>query len=152
MHENMTKKKPVEEQKKRGRKKIAIDYEKVENYAARMASYDEIADIMGVNTSTLERDPEFLRHHKKGMQKGRVALRSKQFELAMAGNPTMLVWLGKQVLGQRDKQDTEITGKDGGPIPIAPINVEQILGTEAYREYERKVFNAISGKPANIRA
>lgn len=114
----MTKKKDPSQIKKRGRKKIAIDYEKVENYAARMASYDEIADIMGVNTSTLERDPEFLRHHKKGMQKGRVALRSKQFELAMAGNPTMLVWLGKQVLGQRDKQDTEITGKDGSPLTV----------------------------------
>ena len=26
----------------------------------------------------------------------------------------MLIWLGKQMLGQRDKQ--EITGADGGPI------------------------------------
>lgn len=40
----------------------------------------------------------------------------------------------------------EITGKDGGPIPVAAVDVEKILGTDAYREYERKVFSAISGK------
>ena len=34
----------------------------------------------------------------------RGSLRVKQFELAMHGNPTMLVWLGKQELGQTDRQ------------------------------------------------
>ena len=34
----------------------------------------------------------------------RGSLRAKQFELAMRGNPTMLVWLGKQELGQTDRQ------------------------------------------------
>ena len=34
----------------------------------------------------------------------RGSLRAKQFELAMLGNPTMLIWLGKQELGQTDRQ------------------------------------------------
>ena len=34
----------------------------------------------------------------------RGSLRAKQFELAMRGNPTMLVWLGKLELGQTDRQ------------------------------------------------
>jgi hypothetical protein len=43
-----------------------------------------------------------------------VALRRRQFKAADDGNPTMLIWLGKQYLGQADKP--EVTGKDGGPI------------------------------------
>ena len=36
-----------------------------------------------------------------------------QFAKALAGNPTMLIWMGKQYLDQTDKK--EITGPDGGP-------------------------------------
>jgi hypothetical protein len=28
----------------------------------------------------------------------------------------MMIWLGKQYLGQKDKTEQEITGKDGAPI------------------------------------
>jgi len=38
-----------------------------------------------------------------------------QFKAALNGNPTMLIWLGKQYLGQRDRPD--ITGPDGDPRP-----------------------------------
>ena len=37
---------------------------------------------------------------------GNVSLRRKQFELAMNGNVTMNIWLGKQKLGQSDKVET----------------------------------------------
>jgi hypothetical protein len=30
----------------------------------------------------------------------------------------MMIWLGKQYLGQRDRMDQEITGKDGHAIKI----------------------------------
>ena len=43
-----------------------------------------------------------------------MSLRRKQFETALAGNVTMMVWLGKQYLGQKDK--TEITGENGGSL------------------------------------
>lgn len=39
-----------------------------------------------------------------------------QFKNAQAGNVTMQIWLGKQYLGQKDKQEVEQYGKDGGPI------------------------------------
>ena len=125
----MTKKKDPSLLKKRGRPKIPIDYEKAEKLASRMCSYDEIASILGVNASTLERDPEFVRHHKKGMDSGRGILRSKQFELAISGNATMRIWLGKQYLGQRDKSDQEITGKDGTPL----IPAHELPDTEVER-------------------
>ena len=38
-------------------------------------------------------------------------LRRKQIEVAMSGNHTMLIWLGKNMLGQSDTpmQDEEVT-------------------------------------------
>jgi hypothetical protein len=47
-----------------------------------------------------------------------VQLRAAQFRLALDGNTAMLIWLGKQYLGQTDKHETknEHTGKDGAAI------------------------------------
>lgn len=38
---------------------------------------------------------------------GKISLRRKQFETAMSGNPTLLIWLGKQYLGQGERIETE---------------------------------------------
>jgi len=34
-----------------------------------------------------------------------MSLRRKQIEVALKGNVSMLIWLGKQMLGQMDKQE-----------------------------------------------
>jgi hypothetical protein len=50
-----------------------------------------------------------------------------QYTAANNGNPTMMIWLGKQYLGQKDKTESEITGKDGAPlIPVRDIPDEEI--------------------------
>lgn len=36
-----------------------------------------------------------------------IRLGKRQFQLAMEGHPGMLIWLGKQYLGQSDKQEVE---------------------------------------------
>ncbi|MEW5918527.1 MAG: hypothetical protein AB1762_19145 [Gemmatimonadota bacterium] len=45
--------------------------------------------------------------------KGRVSLRRKQMQLALQGDRTMLVWLGKNLLCQKDKHrvDGELSHK-----------------------------------------
>lgn len=49
---------------------------------------------------------------KKG--NGKISLRRKQFEVALSGNPTMLIWLGRNMLNQTDKIDIAVdTKKDG---------------------------------------
>ena len=48
---------------------------------------------------------------KKGMEQGKASLRRMQYGAANKGNVTMQIWLGKQYLGQNDKQ--EITGLMG---------------------------------------
>lgn len=62
--------------------------------------------------------PEVEAAYKEGVKAGNVSLRMAQFKLAVEKlNPTMLIWLGKQQLGQRDHKD--LGGPGGGPIPIA---------------------------------
>jgi len=119
----MTKKKPVEQLQKRGRKKTPIDYEKAEKLAIILCTQSEIAAVLGVSLGLLEHDPEFQRIHKKGMESGHASLRRMQYKAAEAGNPTMLIWLGKQHLGQRDRMEQEIGGKDGKPIKIEWVEV-----------------------------
>ena len=41
----------------------------------------------------------------EGQGDGLASLRRRQFKAAQDGNATMLIWLGKQYLGQTDKQD-----------------------------------------------
>ena len=52
----------------------------------------------------------------------KVSLRRQQIELAKTGNPTMLIWLGKQLLEQRDKSDAtnQVTVKEAGPHKLTP--------------------------------
>jgi hypothetical protein len=38
---------------------------------------------------------------------GKISLRRKQYSIAQEGNVTMLIWLGKNWLGQTDKLDIE---------------------------------------------
>jgi len=55
---------------------------------------------------------KFADYYAKKRGKGKVSLRRKQFQTALAGDKTLLIWLGKQYLGQSDKieieQETEL--------------------------------------------
>lgn len=98
-----------------GRPRKEIDAKLVEQLASIQCTDEEIAAICGVSHDTLLRrkndDPVFLEAIEQGRAKGRVSLRRMQWKAATTGNPTMLIWLGKQLLGQRDKieQDTDDT-------------------------------------------
>jgi hypothetical protein len=67
---------------------------------------------------------------KAGHELRNSSLRRKQFEVAMEGHPTMLIWLGKQYLDQRDKN--EVTGVDGQPLQMNPpvFNINFIKASE----------------------
>lgn len=99
----------MEKKNKVGRPKKPIDYETVEKLASIMCTQEEIASYLDLDVRTLQRDDEFCRIYKKGIDKGRMSVRRQQYKAAEAGNVTMLIWLGKQYLGQTDKQDVELT-------------------------------------------
>jgi hypothetical protein len=57
--------------------------------------------VLGCDASTLTR--RYASVIETGRQTGKMSLKRKQWEVAMGGNVTMLIWLGKQNLGQTDK-------------------------------------------------
>ena len=50
----------------------------------------------------------FAEAFKKYSSGGKMSLRRKQMDVALAGDHTMLIWLGKQHLDQRDEPATEV--------------------------------------------
>jgi hypothetical protein len=105
-----------------GRKAIEIDLEQLEKLCSLNCTDQEVADWFGVSTRTIEsrrKRPEFADAMRRGRSKGRISVRRAQMKMLESGNGTMGVWLGKQLLGQRDVVTTEHIGKGGGPIQIA---------------------------------
>ena len=73
--------------------------QKVKLLAAKGLSLKEIALQLDCSDDTLSR--RYAGAIKKGHDLRNASLARRQFELAMTGNCTMLIWLGKQYLGQR---------------------------------------------------
>ncbi len=71
----------------------------------------EIAAFFDVDTNTIESrvreryGKKFSEVFSEKKKLGHVSLRRKQYEKALDGNITMLIWLGKQYLAQVDKVD-----------------------------------------------
>lgn len=98
------------------RKEINVDV--LKRAASIGCTVDEIAALLGIARATffdhLNRDPELQRMVDEAREQGRSTLRRLQWQKANVGDTTMLIWLGKQMLKQRDKQ--AITDEDGGPV------------------------------------
>lgn len=100
-----------------GRKKLLIDYEAVKRMAAIMATDEEIAAFLGCSVDTLYRRGDLYQKAKEeGRVNGMINLRNYQMQAAKAKNPTMLIWLGKQYLGQKDRQEIEHSGSIARPL------------------------------------
>ena len=96
-----------------GRPKKEIDYELAGKLAAIQCTQEEIADILEISRQTLLKDEKFLYTFRTKKEAGKSSLRRMQWKSAEGGNVTMLIWLGKQYLGQSDKQENNITGELG---------------------------------------
>lgn len=90
----------------------AITPDQISDLAALGCTDSEIATLARIGERTLQ--DRFRTHLKEGRARLRESLRRKQVQRALDGSDTMLIWLGKQYLEQRDKQ--ELTGKDGEPL------------------------------------
>lgn len=123
--------------KKMGRPKIKLNYGVIEKLALIQCTQAEIASFLGVSTRTLERDENFCQIYKKGLEKGQMSLRRLQFRKAQEGNVPMLIWLGKQYLGQRDK--AELSGDQTNPIGVTSVVISN-LSKEEKEEFLR-IYN-----------
>ena len=131
---------------RRGRKPAQIDLTELEKLCTLQCTDEEIANWFGVSTRTIEnrrKRPEFAQAMQRGRSRGRISVRRAQMKMLERGNATMGVWLGKQLLGQRDAIVNEHVGSGGGPIQLSvkpdfsEMNDEEL---EQLRKLVRKAF------------
>ena len=103
--------------------------EVVRRLAGIQCTDEEIAAAIGCAQDTLargrKRDPELDEAILVGRANGRMSIRRAQYKRAMSGNAAMLIWLGKQVLGQRD--NVKIDGSIG-PSVIRVVGEDGDIG------------------------
>lgn len=93
---------------KTGRPKKEIAQDQFERCCNIHCTLTDIAGFFNCSEDTIETrckewyDCTFSEIYKKLAGYGNISLRRKQFEVAMAGDRGMLIWLGKQYLGQKD--------------------------------------------------
>jgi hypothetical protein len=92
-------------------KKVVFD-EDVYKLAAMGCSDSEIARWFDLSESTLKYN--FSDIIAKGREQLKQSLRRSQIKLALSGNATMLIWLGKNILGQ---SDNPVDSEANTPLP-----------------------------------
>ncbi len=96
---------------KRGRPPAGIDWERVDYLLEAGCSGREIASHLGYHHETLYKNcvkdhkVSFSEYSQKKRESGNVLLKVKQFEIALTGDKSLLIWLGKQRLKQSEKQE-----------------------------------------------
>lgn len=98
-----------------------------------MCTKEEIAGWFDVSESTIERrsrewckelgieDGTFDDLHKRYSAGSKMSVRRSQIRSAVNGNATMLIWFGKQFLGQKESP-TEMTFTGDNPIRVSYNN------------------------------
>ena len=124
--------------KKTGRPLIDIDVSQLEEMLSIGCTQEECAQLLGCSVDTLSnRYSDVL---KTGKQQFKASLRRRQFEASEVGTPgstTMLIWLGKNHLGQSDKMAQEIHQTN-------EIGVDDLLGKKI--TIERVIVDKTGGE------
>lgn len=112
-----------------GRDKKIVPPEEVFKLAAIGCRDVEISDWFGISEQTLRYN--FAVQLLTGRENLKQSLRRSQLRLALSGNATMLIWLGKNILGQSENG----TGSQGTePLPWVEADVTEIEVGEVSQE------------------
>jgi hypothetical protein len=108
-------------------RRTKIDLVELEKLCTLSCTDEEIAAWFGTSTRTIERrrlEPKFAEIMARGKAMGRISVRRMQMKLLEQGNATMGIWLGKQLLGQRDQVANEVR------LPLPPQKTARELWAE----------------------
>lgn len=119
--------------KANGRPLTVIDWAEFEKLCGMLCTQVEIADWFKCTDDTIQAAVRkeygigFSELYKTKSVKGKVSIRRAQYLSATEDrNPTMQIWLGKQHLGQKDKQDLNHTSEDGSMSPKPAIDMSRL--------------------------
>ena len=132
-----------------GRPRVEIDQTAFEKLCALQCTRNEICSWFNVTDKTLSRWCEktygegFSATYEKKREDGRVSLRRMQFRLAEK-SATMAIFLGKQILGQKDNVDLNVNKKEDIGVEIKSLSVHAI---KALLKEGRKVVDVTDSVP-----
>lgn len=86
---------------------LELDEDIIDKLASIHCTMEEIASVVGCSVDTLER--RYADLIKSAKNKGKSSLRRLQWQNAQKGNVGMQIWLGKQLLGQKDISRIEMS-------------------------------------------
>lgn len=111
-----------------GRPRLELNWDEIQKLCAIQATQEEIANWCKCSVDTLVRASQrehgvtFAEFYKKHADTGKISLRRAQFQAALKGNTALLIWLGKQMLGQREpKQEVEHTASPNAANPVLDL-------------------------------
>ena len=98
---------------KKGRPAIKFDLQVVKTMGMFKATYETMADFFECSTKTIERKMhdetgDFCLVYKKAFATTKMKLSETQLKYALAGNTSLLIWLGKIYLGQKEPDKYEL--------------------------------------------
>jgi len=96
----------------KGKKYKTIDRDLVFRLASIQCTYREIAEAVGTSEPTIKK--RFGDLIEAGRAQGRQSLRRTQWDKALKGDTKMLIWLGKNILKQRDQVEND---EGNTPLP-----------------------------------
>lgn len=105
-----------------GRDKKVIPRIEVEHLASLGCTDRDIAQYFDISESTLRYN--FSSDLIKGRHQLKTSLRQKQIQVALEGNPTMLIWLGRNVLSQNENG---VMSDDNRPLPWTDDEDDEII-------------------------
>jgi len=112
---------------------ISPDPDKIQMLASFGCSITEIAKYFRIDESTVRK--KYKDELETGRESLKVKLRQLQWDHAARGNTALLIWLGKQYLGQTDRKEIDLIGnlesvlKDCG-FEDSPIDAEYSVEEE----------------------
>ncbi len=96
-----------------GAPRAKLNYQIIDQLLIEGNSGRQIAGYLGINNKTLydnvlhDKAISFSEYADQFNAKGETLLKTKQHEIAMKGNVTMLIWLGKQRCDQKERIEKE---------------------------------------------
>lgn len=119
------------------RPKLNIDWKKVDHMLEAHCSCAEIASHLGIHPDTLrnrvteEYNIGYSEYFRQKKEKGKSSLKVVQYQQALKGNNQMMIWLGKNWLGQKDepKEEKEMDA------PVAQALI-RLLGVKSPEEFK----------------
>lgn len=114
-----------------GRKRCEVDWKVVDHFLTCGCTGTQVAAKLGISPDTLylrvkeEFKMDFTAYMQEKRATGETLVKEAQFDEAVRKrNTSMLIWVGKQMLGQSEKQEVSHSGN--APIQVVSYNGKEL--------------------------